>query len=975
MVCYGMIPLMPVIRNQLSAARAGGPRQFAEIRNEFLVQANNFDDLDNVKSELNELGLSFEELNNIPVLTVRPRDKIEDVIDNVSAAGSDIREGVRDIQEAREQAENVIESTLATIEATGAVLRELDSLQEVINAEFVRTEADFGPQNLRMDITKTPDVGLNEAQDAEGNLGSMYNSEGITDAWTQTRGENAIACIFDTAFSEDLIASDRIVDTFSGESVSTVFDSSEGHGTMCAGAMTANSSEDVPFSGVAPEAGVILVRVTDDQGQIKTSTISKAWDWLIDLDVDRPIVANHSYGTPLCSGRPKQRFCGTSVNDVISVATSSPQITAVYAAGNEANRCFPPGTKITTTDGHKNIENVEIGDHVLTNTGALKKVTETLTNQKSFDTNVKIDPWYGQSIECTKDHPIYVYSQFEGEFMWKEANDVTENDYVAMPKAQEYNDAVPSTLELEDYVMTEQRRKYKRVMELRGELETDIYKCPKCGDEFGSGSALGGHVANTSKHGSLDEDEKYQQGNSANVISEHVDVPLGTIHEWLNYDTTPGFGGESDDIPEEVDVGLDLARLIGYYVADGHASDNSIQFSMHEDEAEMERDITELMRDIFNIYPDDIRSTEGKGQAIQYSCRPVSDLFKDLCNHGAENKKFPDWGLYADKHIVEEMVRGYYKGDGNHDGADRYSASTQSEELAMQYKLMMARLNIPVSHYTSEGGDESEIYGRTVSRNSERHRLVTSTKEKFEEKMKDLTGVQLGKERKQKQIKEAKVHAAQDHLLMKVKNVGKKIYSGTVYNLEVEDDHTYVANGIAVHNCGHRPSGLTNAITGTNSIQEVITVGALLTNGREAQTYSSHGRGDCAPIADPKPNVCFPIPKVTYYGADDGWKLKDLSTGPFGSGGGTSHASPTIAGLVTLLQSKAVSEGRGEGRTATRGEQGAMQTEEIKQILHETAVLPHQNQINSFSLLFSEEGYDARFGHGKAKPVRALNQV
>jgi subtilisin family serine protease len=164
--------------------------------------------------------------------------------------------------------------------------------------------------------------------------------------------------------------------------------------------------------------------------------------------------------------------------------------------------------------------------------------------------------------------------------------------------------------------------------------------------------------------------------------------------------------------------------------------------------------------------------------------------------------------------------------------------------------------------------------------------------------------------------------------------------------------------------CGRRPSGVTNAITGTNSIQNVFTAGALLTNGRESQQYSSHGRGDCAPIADPKPNVSFPIPMVTYYGVEDGWKLKDMSTGPFGSGGGTSHASPSTAGVITLMQSRAVEES---------GE--PMQDEEIKQILEETAEVPHRNQINSFSLLFSKAGYDARFGNGKVNVKEAVSRV
>jgi intein/homing endonuclease len=40
------------------------------------------------------------------------------------------------------------------------------------------------------------------------------------------------------------------------------------------------------------------------------------------------------------------------------------------------------------------------------------------------------------------------------------------------------------------------------------------------------------------------------------------------------------------------------------------------------------------------------------------------------------------------------------------------------------------------------------------------------------------------------------------HMWRKVNSVEEgQFYTGTVYNLEVEGDHSYIANGIGVHNC------------------------------------------------------------------------------------------------------------------------------------------------------------------------------
>jgi len=495
---------MPVLRNKLSSTLAGGPRQFAELRNKVIIRTDEAE-REEVRGELAALGLEFDELDNAPVFIGQPINRLDQFLDRITEVnpGKTVEKGIEQVGQAIDNDAEVIDITDSAVEATDQILRALNEIGGVDFAEFVRSEADFGPANLRIDVQSRRNMDGTEAKDSPGNIEDLYERLGIYDAWDEhgTRGENAIYAVFDTGYAEDLISSDRIVGTFHDDSVDSVFESAEGHGTMCAGCAVANSDENPPIDGVAPDADVVLVRTTGADGQIKTDTIANAWDWLVNQEFDKPVVANHSYGTPICSGRPRQDFCGSSINEVVRLATSDSDITAVYAAGNEAMRC------------------------------------------------------------------------------------------------------------------------------------------------------------------------------------------------------------------------------------------------------------------------------------------------------------------------------------------------------------------------------------------------------------------------------------------------------------------------------GHRPGGFTNAITGTNSINSVIAVGAMLTNGRGPQRYSSHGRGDCAPISDPKPNVAMPIPMVTYYGGKDGFKLKDLSTGISGSGGGTSHASPTTAGVITLMQSKAASNG------------GALQTEEIKDILHDTSSPPRTNHINNFGLLFSEEGYDARYGHGQVKVSEALSRV
>lgn len=499
---------MPVLRNKLSETLAGGPRQFGEIRDRIIIKASSFNALGNVVSDLDSADLGTTRLDSAPVVIAEPRGGIEQVLEKASDTLSNkvedaqMRDAAREISEL--DGDNIDQVSETILQGTDRLIEEIQNITGVAKSGFVLTYADFGPENLRYRPSELSTILPSAAsEDGKKSLDDLNENLGMNDVWQIERGDQSIVAVFDTGYAEGLIDSSRIAATYHGDSVDSVFAPEEGHGTMTAGAAVANKEENPPYNGTSPDSEVILVRITDDNGQIRSDIITSAYDWLDNLGMDKPIVANHSYGTPLCSGRPKQRFCQGPSQDLVREVNSSSDIVSIYAAGNEANRC------------------------------------------------------------------------------------------------------------------------------------------------------------------------------------------------------------------------------------------------------------------------------------------------------------------------------------------------------------------------------------------------------------------------------------------------------------------------------GHRPSGLTNAITSTNSLAEVITVGALRTDGREAQAYSSHGRGDCAPVADPKPNVSSAIPIHTYYGTEDGWEIKDMSARlPGSSAGGTSHASPTVAGMIALVQSRSMKE---------NGE--PLQTEELKQLLHDTAELPHANHINQFGLLLSQSGYDARFGHGQAMPGKMLERV
>lgn len=95
--------------------------------------------------------------------------------------------------------------------------------------------------------------------------------------------------------------------------------------------------------------------------------------------------------------------------------------------------CFIAGTKVLTKDGYKNIENIKLGDQVITHTGKIQKVIGVRTR---LDTDTIIDI---NGIQCTPNHKFYVVSaqdkhlvndnNLEHYAKWVSAGDLCEDFY------------------------------------------------------------------------------------------------------------------------------------------------------------------------------------------------------------------------------------------------------------------------------------------------------------------------------------------------------------------------------------------------------------------------------------------------------------------------------------------------------------------------------------------------------------------
>ena len=97
-----------------------------------------------------------------------------------------------------------------------------------------------------------------------------------------------------------------------------------------------------------------------------------------------------------------------------------------------AHFCLAPGTLIPVKDGFlKKVEDVEVGDSVLTHTGN-HTIIKTITASKPNDQNgsgsaITIHPWLAQPQTFTPNHPIWTKRG------WVPAGALTKDDWLSMP--------------------------------------------------------------------------------------------------------------------------------------------------------------------------------------------------------------------------------------------------------------------------------------------------------------------------------------------------------------------------------------------------------------------------------------------------------------------------------------------------------------------------------------------------------------
>ncbi len=113
--------------------------------------------------------------------------------------------------------------------------------------------------------------------------------------------------------------------------------------------------------------------------------------------------------------------------------------------------CFPAGTQVWTRQGPKPIEQIEVGEEVLTHRNRFRPVTHTMSRQIEEPLR-SLKLWYlgDQTIYTTKEHRFLAYDGTRVE--WVTAQELTPSHYVRVGRLAPTETDAPRELDLADYV-------------------------------------------------------------------------------------------------------------------------------------------------------------------------------------------------------------------------------------------------------------------------------------------------------------------------------------------------------------------------------------------------------------------------------------------------------------------------------------------------------------------------------------------
>ena len=403
--------------------------------------------------------------------------------------------------------------------------------------------------------------------------------------------------------------------------------------------------------------------------------------------------------------------------------------------------CFPAGSLVTTKDGYKNIENIQVGEEVITHLNNLKKVYH-IQNKEYSGKFVRINSvaTFNDEIKPTEEHRLYGIKCVSSNFI-KEKDQKIQREWIRA-------------------------------------------------DNF----RVGDYIKLSYDNRITEEDASVWDIVGPTLEKEGFMLEDGFIKKPLKYDE--GGKKQQPDIANASIYNNDLFRLFGYYLSQGcyvKPKDRKGHLSLTFGIKRI-TDSEDAVRILTNFGArTTVEFREDNSISVQTYSRVLSVLCLELFNTGFDKKLIPEKIMTAKPEHQLHLLAGVIKGDGTAI-ISGFQILLHNKPLITQLRdiALRLKLSLRVSHRENfKGGFDflvpcSATLVINVPGNSELSSIVN----------KDLQKI-----RTEISSQGANVLYLEDGAYARVRRLSSYEDTCTVYDLSVEGDASFSVGGLAVHNC------------------------------------------------------------------------------------------------------------------------------------------------------------------------------
>lgn len=416
--------------------------------------------------------------------------------------------------------------------------------------------------------------------------------------------------------------------------------------------------------------------------------------------------------------------------------------------GDRLMACLPPGEQVTTARGIVAIEDVREGDLVLTHKGRFRKVTGLESRPYSGDL-VVVKPSGMLPVRVTREHPIWAAG---GKFLRDGTNRL-------VPDRWEWLDAA------------------------------DLKAGRKLDGMFALAPTASGWAEKAAPVIDLAPLTQERERKQAWGARWHV---TGDTLRW----------GAAAPIARFIDVDERVALLLGLFLAEGTAHHHQASFALHERETHLAAFVIEQAQRLFGATCAVDRRHDSKGVAVRINSTLAARFFRQL---GKQEGKGLPWAWMGWPLALRlAVVRGWFMGDGhlrvNASGKLGLSAVSVAPAIIRQAQLALneAGLVTTVAPFKQSG-----LFQGKPCTQRPAWRLQLSWADTAR-----LLGARLPVEQAHwadlpmpRERTNSRAVPVDGGMAVRLASVEREPYHGPVFNLHVEEDESFVAGGIAVHNC------------------------------------------------------------------------------------------------------------------------------------------------------------------------------